>query len=55
MFFYQRGVLVGVLGSAAIFTVYHFAVYGSNPTTLRAQRVTSSIIAHILNNLLAVA
>jgi len=69
-FFYQRGgMLVGVLGSAAIFTVYHFAVYGSNPAALavvfvagcvlawidlRAQRVTPSMIAHILNNMLVV-
>lgn len=58
---------LGILMDALIFMVYHFAVYGNSPSDLgiifgagltlafidyRTGRVSPSIIAHVINNLL---
>jgi len=60
--------VLAVLGSAAIFTVYHLAVYGTNLSAMvyvfaggtvlawvayRTQRLSPSMTAHVINNILA--
>lgn len=59
----------GIFGSAAIFYVYHFFVYAGNDAalwyvlgggvilafiTVKTQRLSPSILAHVINNVLAV-
>jgi len=60
--------VMAIMGSAAIFTVYHLAVYGTDLATLtyvfvggavlswavyRSRRLSPSMTAHIANNILA--
>ena len=64
-----RTLVVAYLMDGLIFAVYHLAVYGTSPANLaivfgagvtlavvdwKAQRVSPSIIAHVINNLLVV-
>lgn len=66
---FGRYPIVVYFGSAIIFWVYHFAVYGSNIdklmyvliagvmlsyVTLKSKRITPSSLAHIINNLGAI-
>lgn len=70
-FFYSRfnSMVLGVVVSAAVFMVYHLAVYGTTPanliyvfvagaflsyTAIASRRITVPIIGHVINNILAV-
>lgn len=69
-FLIQRmGPWLGIFGSAAVFMVYHFFVYAGNGAallyvfgggvlmayvTVQTQRLSPSILAHVINNVMAV-
>ncbi len=65
----KAGNIFGIFGSALIFAIYHLNVYGTSPQNLifvfgagiilgfiafRSRRVSTVMIAHIMNNLFAI-
>jgi membrane protease YdiL (CAAX protease family) len=68
LFISKVGEVAGAILSSAVFMLYHFAVYGTNPTNLiivfggglalayaaiKTRRVSTPMIAHVVNNFLA--